>query len=448
MCVSNRDDTPLLCVATQQSDLVRLTVDQMPNRGPEIRVLNSEEPSNLENQMLSCKKAFASLYDLNVRQIGINIRGLTSWNNGWIAMCITLRPTDRLAYTIRARERATLIFSHANLENGPKPLPTSLPWHAPLPTYDAQIVQSKGLDSILNWPTTKASIPDPLSRRILYNALCATMLSFTSRPFPNLPAMWDAKILPSLRVLGELRPTRSRDRYTHSRYNMSLSPDDNDDDDEGGADENLASAFLADLAPTWKHGGGEMQDTDIREWLNNCIRSRRIGEKAMPPAQRLVEACIVCEETLLWVSLEEAECTHGHTWERCATTFLAIQEPGVSKYCERCGRHFINEEFLNPTGTAAAAAEGNFEDGIQGEDAMGEAETADAVAGIEDEEEEKEVGEGSKGEERREEEEDEEPKTLAEDIFTRCSVCIFCGGNFVSEVTRGEGNDGFTFLAD
>ena len=445
MCVSNSDDTPLLCVATQQSDLVRLTVDQTPDHGPVIRVLDSDKPSNLENQMLSCKKAFASLYNLNINQTGINIRGLASWKNGWIAMCITLRATDRLAYTIRARERATLIFSHANLEDGPKPLPKSLPWQAPLPNYETQTVQSKVLDSILNWPTTKASIPDPLSRRILYNALCATMLSFTSHPLPNLPARWDAKILPSLRVLGELRPTRPKDRYTHSRYNMSLPPDDDDDDDEEGADENLASAFLADLAPTWKHGGGEMQDTNIREWLNNCIRSRSIDEKAMPVAERLVEACIVCRETLLWVSLEEAECTHGHTWERCAMTFLAIQEPGVSKHCERCNRQFINEEFLNPAAVA--------EDDVEGDDAMKDAEAKLEVEATEVvvavEEDEKEAGEESEGEER--EEEEEEPKTLAEDIFTRCSVCIFCGGKFVSEVTRGEGDedgDGFAFLTD
>lgn len=31
---------------------------------------------------------------------------------------------------------------------------------------------------------------------------------------------------------------------------------------------------------------------------------------------------------------------------RCALTFLAIQEPGISKYCEVCGREYLNDEKL------------------------------------------------------------------------------------------------------
>ena len=31
---------------------------------------------------------------------------------------------------------------------------------------------------------------------------------------------------------------------------------------------------------------------------------------------------------------------------RCALTLLAIQEPGISKYCERCGKQYLTEEAL------------------------------------------------------------------------------------------------------
>jgi hypothetical protein len=31
-------------------------------------------------------------------------------------------------------------------------------------------------------------------------------------------------------------------------------------------------------------------------------------------------------------------------------TFLAIKEPGISKYCEKCQREFLNEHFLRESG--------------------------------------------------------------------------------------------------
>ena len=409
MCTSINTTPPLLCVATQQSDLARFVVQVQPGYDPKIAMLDPKKTSTLEGQMLSCKQAFASLHDLHITQVGLNIRGLASWQEEWIVMCITLRPTDRVSYITKGKERATLIFSHAGLEDGSAPLTDAaipfltFPWQSSPPSIDPQTIRSNTLDSILDWTTTKTSIPDRLSRRILYNALCAIMFSFASRPFPNLPGMWDTKILPSLRLLGELRPTRREDRYTHSRYNISLP----DDDDGENPDENLASAFLADLAPTWKHGGGEMKDTDTMEWLNNCIRSRSVAEKKATSAknERLVEVCSVCcgEEPLLWVSLGEAECANGHRWERCSLTFLAIQEPGVSKYCERCGAQYCNEEYLLRPPAAGGMEEGD--------------------------------------------DDDDEAKTLTEYVFTRFSVCIFCRGKFVSEV-RGRGSDDdFAFLA-
>lgn len=39
---------------------------------------------------------------------------------------------------------------------------------------------------------------------------------------------------------------------------------------------------------------------------------------------------------------------------RCALTFLAITRPGISKYCERCGKEFLNEH-VEPTGETHTA---------------------------------------------------------------------------------------------
>lgn len=35
---------------------------------------------------------------------------------------------------------------------------------------------------------------------------------------------------------------------------------------------------------------------------------------------------------------------------RCNLTFLAIQEPGISKICPNCGSEYLDEELLAPHG--------------------------------------------------------------------------------------------------
>ena len=51
---------------------------------------------------------------------------------------------------------------------------------------------------------------------------------------------------------------------------------------------------------------------------------------------------------------------------RCNLTFLTIQEPGISKYCARCGRQFLDPgkapAFLSPqNGTDEVVGEGASE---------------------------------------------------------------------------------------
>ncbi len=44
--------------------------------------------------------------------------------------------------------------------------------------------------------------------------------------------------------------------------------------------------------------------------------------------------------------LESGVCQSGHKFNRWGITFLAIQDPGISKYCIRCGKAFLCIEKL------------------------------------------------------------------------------------------------------
>ncbi|KAJ5220548.1 hypothetical protein N7468_009752 [Penicillium chermesinum] len=64
------------------------------------------------------------------------------------------------------------------------------------------------------------------------------------------------------------------------------------------------------------------------------------------PAAHLFEWCEVCGSSLSWSSPDEAQCAEGHVFARCSLSFLAIQEPGISKYCPVCQREFFDEDEL------------------------------------------------------------------------------------------------------
>jgi hypothetical protein len=55
------------------------------------------------------------------------------------------------------------------------------------------------------------------------------------------------------------------------------------------------------------------------------------------------ELCELCDEPIPFTSdLDRARCNRGHQFSRCWLSFVAIQEPGISKYCSKCGRQFLD----------------------------------------------------------------------------------------------------------
>ncbi|KKK20006.1 hypothetical protein AOCH_004024 [Aspergillus ochraceoroseus] len=60
----------------------------------------------------------------------------------------------------------------------------------------------------------------------------------------------------------------------------------------------------------------------------------------------IFEHCEVCDAGIAWDSAKEAQCAAGHVFVRCNLTFLAIQEPGVSKFCSVCKSEYLDEGLI------------------------------------------------------------------------------------------------------
>ncbi|KAJ0413643.1 transcription factor IIIC subunit delta N-term-domain-containing protein [Aspergillus carlsbadensis] len=61
------------------------------------------------------------------------------------------------------------------------------------------------------------------------------------------------------------------------------------------------------------------------------------------------ERCEICSSGIGWDSAQEAQCASGHVFVRCNLTALAIQEPGISKFCSRCDSEYLDEDLVGAT---------------------------------------------------------------------------------------------------
>ncbi|KAJ4991411.1 hypothetical protein SVAN01_03058 [Stagonosporopsis vannaccii] len=94
------------------------------------------------------------------------------------------------------------------------------------------------------------------------------------------------------------------------------------------------------------------------------------------------DRCDFCSAPIPFTDLTTATCTSGHEFPRCGVSFIAIQAPGITKYCGICSTPFLSEEFVR---------------------AQEAGEETDAQSKV----------------------------TLARVLSQACDVCVFCGGKFV-----------------
>lgn len=98
-------------------------------------------------------------------------------------------------------------------------------------------------------------------------------------------------------------------------------------------------------------------------------------------ADAAADLCDFCSAPIPFTDLTSATCTNGHEFPRCGISLLAIQAPGITKYCGICNTAYLNEEFVRAQ---------EAEDGVP-----------------------------------------DSSYTIARMLFQACDVCIFCGGKFI-----------------
>lgn len=137
---------------------------------------------------------------------------------------------------------------------------------------------------------------------------------------------------------------------------------------EDSASEVDSDAMNIDSAPENTTQGSHEQNT-----LDN--------ESCFQDTAAATDQCDLCSAPIPFIDLTTATCTNGHKFPRCGLSLLAIQAPGITKYCGICSTPFLSEEFA------------------QAQEAQAEV--------------------------------SKPPVTLARVLFQACDVCIYCGGKFV-----------------
>ncbi|TKA63871.1 hypothetical protein B0A49_09297 [Cryomyces minteri] len=103
---------------------------------------------------------------------------------------------------------------------------------------------------------------------------------------------------------------------------------------------------------------------------------------------------------------------------RCALTFLAIQAPGVSKFCGLCGIQYLNDSILQENVEITPATLPQPSNGVDKDD-----QTLKDALNAEGSGVERTVSEGKQGANK--------IATLARILFATCDVCVYCGGKYV-----------------
>ena len=174
-------------------------------------------------------------------------------------------------------------------------------------------------------------------------------------------------------------------------------------------------------------------------------------------SEAAVDSCDFCSAPIPFMDFKSASCTNGHQFPRCGLSLIAIQAPGITKYCGICSTPFFNEEFVaaqempkqlkvakgldkktdgnSSTGRGTTDTQANG-DGTNGADAEGDVPVEDASlpTGPEQNTERERDQEASREgleDVTVEEERAQLPVTFARILFLACDACIYCGGKFV-----------------
>ena len=247
----------------------------------------------------------------------------------YIAACVTVHPSAMVEYSMPSLEKSTIIFGHAatlGKESFDQVEDENLtfPWESETQLRAPPLAHAGPWSMILRDATSPVLYCSILSCRLLYSSFCVRLMLGATED------MMKGLTIAALHTLA---------RSLNTSFCQEI--------------ECLESAELA-----------SSDRTRIVEMINSIVRLRSVSETETPSVHRLLEYCQIpeCSSPLFYTSnIYRARCSMGHIWsmflnhafmprltrtDRCALSFLAIQEPGISKFCDTCDREYLNEELL------------------------------------------------------------------------------------------------------
>lgn len=323
-CYSEEDQPVYLYLSTHLShiEVVQLTVDAHDSLESGLHWERLPQ-STLQKQMLRNQRRFDRRNELGGLSL-MKTWGLASLD-GYIAACITLHPGDMAEYCIPSQERAIIVFSAHGVKDYSATL-ESFPWDVDPIVEDDLETHVSILDSFFKCEQLQRDAWSKFDNKIIYAAVVASML------------IWDEARLKRL-LMAESALLRLA-----GSTEVDLAP------------EITCLKFLLKSSPDV-----ELANAKVKE----ATGSRNKETLSLSSAQHLLDICSFCAHAISWESLTEAFCTAGHQFgrisseisepsillmivlARCSLTFLAIKEPGISKYCENCNRAYYNEALFD-----------------------------------------------------------------------------------------------------
>ncbi|KAI4670747.1 uncharacterized protein J4E88_009840 [Alternaria novae-zelandiae] len=160
------------------------------------------------------------------------------------------------------------------------------------------------------------------------------------------------------------------------------------------------------------------------------------------PAVPVADTCDFCSAFIPFADPRSATCTNGHVFPRCGLTFLAIQAPGITKYCGICSTPFLSDEFIMAQEDVERNNSSDTEDntvmtGVTRNGMVSEEreESSDPLNKMDEEGSSDQEGGDQESNDSDDEgdvyERKEIPVTLARVLFLACDACIYCGGKFI-----------------
>lgn len=207
-------------------------------------------------------------------------------------------------------------------------------------------------------------------------------------------------------------------------------------------------------------GGSETSTDDaLPTNSSDMLNATNTTTSGINVSNMYLDKCDLCHAPVPFTDLTSAACANGHQFPRCGLSFVAIQAPGITKYCGVCNTPFLNEEFVAAqekeiwprstnedmdatTGIERSGTEvmipdrqneapGGYVDVVGGDEGVTIATEQGNTISEQPQQNEVENPKVDDRDAAPEEEQAEPPITLARVLFLACDVCIYCGGRFV-----------------